>query len=651
MSNIENLLKKRKYRNSVENDSFVKGMLDNWMLDHPHYIIHYVSNSKSNIYNVLTDNAHHIIWDTSFWEIFSQFIYIIDEDILSLKFDQNAVIENSGYLIALFSKYLSKRFNYYESLSRQLGKNAEMFGYNILNNNLNKNTDEKQRYDFSIRLCKLFVFWHEVAHIEFQKYDSINALYKRQCNQVYSLLDSLPVEVFKDIPFFDEINDKIKKRKISPVLLEELSADLRAFQCLCSLEGIGENKKNFETLLFSYISLINFIIIKSTIDNHWDYHVNNKKNVEFSFIEILILRKTVFPSMICISLGASNLGNSLLFDLQIKFNNIELFFNNLYTIESEWYINSILNINYKTIYTKEIFCESFLMNTIKSHMQNITYNSSRKHLKYLFNKAHNTQHSKNSLDCIPLFFDFINNAVKNKDECITKNISDAYSRIARVYAENDNFISSQIMLSNALEIIEKISDKDIAIAFLYNNIGNVFLQIGDIDNAIKYYGISINIRIVCGEQQSINIATTYSNLGDAYLKSENYYQSLMYYLMAYQIKKKRYDENSTEIITLKEKLELFVKSQSNIPKFIIDTDMPFSLLKQNHENFPNDIEILKDYLFGIVREISIVSFDESSKLFIELLKLVNLNKHYSLLGVSDYAFANFKEQLKKELSI
>ena len=83
MSNIENLLKKRKYRNSVENDSFVKGMLDNWMLDHPHYIIHYVSNSKSNIYNVLTDNAHHIIWDTSFWEIFSQFIYIIDEDILS----------------------------------------------------------------------------------------------------------------------------------------------------------------------------------------------------------------------------------------------------------------------------------------------------------------------------------------------------------------------------------------------------------------------------------------------------------------------------------------------------------------------------------------------------------------------------------------
>ena len=97
-------------------------------------------------------------------------------------------------------------------------------------------------------------------------------------------------------------------------------------------------------------------------------------------------------------------------------------------------------------------------------------------------------------------------------------------------------------------------------------------------------------------------------------------------------------------------MELFVKFQSNIAKVIINTDVPLSILKHNCEKYPNDIEILKDYLLGIVSEISIVSFDEASELFIKLINLIKFNKHYSLLGVSDYAFINFKEQIKKELN-
>jgi len=651
VSNIENLLKKRNYKYSVENDPTIKKILDDWMDTHSDYVIHYVSNSKSDIYSVITDYSKHIIWDTSFWDLFLQFIYIIDEDILSLEFDQNTIIENSGYLIAIFLKYLSNRFNYFEPFAYQLEKKAEMFGYNILESNLNNNTNEKERYLFSVELCKLFVFWHEVAHIEFQKFDSINGLYKRQCAQVYSLLDNLPVEVFKDIPFLGDIIHKIEKRKIPPDLLEELSADLRAFQRLLFFKNLSENKKNFDTLLFSFISLINFIIIKSIIDKHWDFHINKNTNTVFSFIEIMILRKTILPSMLCISLGLPNLGNSLLYDLQTKYNGIELFFKNLSIIESEWYIKSIFDINYKIFYTPKISYEILLINTITSHMINLTYNISCKRLKYLFNKAHNVQHSKKSLDCIPLYFDFINEALKNINKGNKKNISDAYSRIARVYAENGNFALSQIMINNALDIIEKIPNKDNSIAFLYNNIANVFLLLEKIDNAIKYYEISINLRTQYREQQSINIATTHFNLGDAYFKSGNYPQSLMYYLMAYQILKKRYDENTAIIINLKERLKFFAKSQLNVSKIIIDMDTPLILLKQKYEKNLDNIELLKDYLLGIVRDLLIVSFNEACEMYIKLINLVKSNKHNLLINVPFYAFVNFKNQLTRELHI
>lgn len=649
MNNIDIFLKKRKYKYSAENDSTIKSIFDDWMDEHPDYIIHYVSNSKSDIYCVIINCSQHIIWDASFWDLFSQFIYIIDEDILSLKFDYSTIIENSGYLISIFSKYLSNKFNYYESLSNQLENYAEMCGYNILWQNLNKNPNEKEKYSFSIKLCKLFVFWHEVAHIEFQKYDSTNGLYKETCEQVYSLLDHLPTEVFKDIPFFKKILTQIEKRKIPPDLLEELSADLRAFQRLASFKNISENKKNFETLLFSFISLINFIIIKSTIDKHWDIYINKHKNTMLSFIEILTLRRTILPNMICMIWGIPNLGNSLLFDFQIKHDNIDLFFKNLSIINNEWFIKSILEINHKIIYTPKNSSEILLFNTIISHMLNITYVSSNKRLKYLFNKAHNIQHSSNSLDCIPLYFEYIDCAVKSTNQSNLKNVSDTYARIAKVYAENDNFVSSQIFINNAIDIIEKIPAKDISFAFLYNNIANVFLLLKKFDNAIKFYNISLNLRISGGEQQSINIATTNSNLGDVYFKMGDYIQSLMHYLIAYQILKTRYDNQADDIKRLKENLKFFSEIPSNVSKIIIEDSIPLSTLKRLYEKYPNNIEILKEYLLGIVRDLLILPFDEASTMYVELNNLIKENRDCSLIGIPYLAFTNFQKQLINEL--
>ena len=114
-------------------------------------------------------------------------------------------------MVGLFFNYLSKRYDYYPELSKQLNKRSYYFGYSILQENLYGNKFEKQSYDFLITLGKLFAFWHEIAHAEFHKFDVENSLYQRYFKLVYSILEELlQYNLSSDVPNWEDISEKIK---------------------------------------------------------------------------------------------------------------------------------------------------------------------------------------------------------------------------------------------------------------------------------------------------------------------------------------------------------------------------------------------------------------------------------------------------------
>ncbi len=645
MNNIDKFLIKNNYVDSIEKDS---NLLDSWIDKMEDYNIYYKTNPKSDIFtlNESDKKIYHIIWDSSFWDIYLKFYYIIDEKNLSPKLDTNMLIKDSGYMLALFFDYLSTRFGYYSELVNELRENAKNFGYQFLVDNLYGNLHESQTYDFEIMICKQFAFWHEIAHAEFHKYDDENGLYQHRVEVIYSLLENLPEE----ITFNTDIIEKIRARTISKDLVEELAADLRAFQRLMQFEELSNIKENLDRFIQAVNVLINFITIKSMLDKQWDHYVNQKNGIPPTSIETQILRRIFFPAIIYIAVGREELGDSIIYDVDTTQRNIELFCRNLDIIKNEWYIKLILDDNYNGI-DMDIYNQLNILNIISTHMSNITVETSCKRLKYLFNIAHTAQHSLTPLDSIPLFMKFIEYALKKENEN-KRNIGDAYSRMARVYAENGQFIKAEIMINNAVDIVEKIYKNDIYSAFLYNNIGNVFSLLNNNDEALKYYNSSMEIRVKFNDLDSISMAVVYRNLGVIYYRRQDSPLSLKYYLKAYRIMKRRYDMDNIELIRLKIELKAFAEFNSNVSGFCTSLKYPLYDLKQAYMEDIDDIDCLRNYLWGIVRDILLVPFDMACDLFIELVELVetNVNKDSTLLAFLLYGMTNFSKPLLTELS-
>ena len=255
---IDRFLEKRRYIFSPEKDDFIKDILEKWMISNPDYVIRFVSNSKSDIYTIKIpdDNFYYIIWDSSFWSLLEYFLYIIDERGLSLQYDYNSIIENNAYIGAFLLKYLSNRYSFFEPISKRLEREAKSLGYYILEANIDDYYHNELVSNLRIEICKMFVFFHEVAHIEFKKFDTENGLLKRESELVYVVLRGVPSDILKENFPFLNLKKKIEEQSISLEILEELAADLRAFQRLMEFESIAENKEILGEVFFSFISLM-----------------------------------------------------------------------------------------------------------------------------------------------------------------------------------------------------------------------------------------------------------------------------------------------------------------------------------------------------------------------------------------------------------
>lgn len=647
---IDRFLEKRRYIFSPEKDDFIKDILEKWMISNPDYVIRFVSNSKSDIYTIKIpdDNFYYIIWDSSFWSLLEYFLYIIDERGLSLQYDYNSIIENNAYIGAFLLKYLSNRYSFFEPISKRLEREAKSLGYYILEANIDDYYHNELVSNLRIEICKMFVFFHEVAHIEFKKFDTENGLLKRESELVYVVLRGVPSDILKENFPFLNLKKKIEEQSISLEILEELAADLRAFQRLMEFESIAENKEILGEVFFSFISLMDFIAMKSAIDGHWDHYFYHKKGEFSPYLETQLLRRLIFPYMICTSVGVEDLGISLAYDMEVRNKNIDLFSSVINIIGDKWYIKRNLEINHTSIYTLENIQEEKILNTVLSHMSKVTYKTSCKRIQSLFNRAHNAQHSNDPLSSIPLYQEYISQALAKENQ-YSKNIGDAYSRIARVYAENGEYEKSTIYINISIKIYDGLYIEDISTAFLSNNIGNVLLLLGRIDEAIKSYKDSAKIRIKFGEFQSRDIATVYSNLGDAYYLNGDVYQSLKYYLMAYNIIKDRYSGDNEAILKLKKPLEILANAQSNIKGVEVSISTPIDILKQKYESNISNNELLREYLLGLVRDILNAPFDEASKMYIELSELVERNCEESLGPIFFYGFLNIRKVLNEEL--
>ncbi|MBK6527938.1 MAG: tetratricopeptide repeat protein [Crocinitomicaceae bacterium] len=83
-----------------------------------------------------------------------------------------------------------------------------------------------------------------------------------------------------------------------------------------------------------------------------------------------------------------------------------------------------------------------------------------------------------------------------------------------------------------MKIREELGNKE-GIATSYNNIGYIYQNQGDYQNALKHYELSLKIRTEIDSKYGI--AESYNNIGGIYGRMEDHDKALEYYFLSLEI--------------------------------------------------------------------------------------------------------------------
>ncbi|MFD2563217.1 CHAT domain-containing protein [Aquimarina rubra] len=122
------------------------------------------------------------------------------------------------------------------------------------------------------------------------------------------------------------------------------------------------------------------------------------------------------------------------------------------------------------------------------------------------------------------------------------NIGLTYQNLLRYDLALDNYEKSLI-------IFQYCKKKDM-IAFIYDNMGNVFTKSGENNKAIEYYNKSIRIGTTLFGKYYLENGKSYKNIGDLYTDQKEYEKALSYYEKSLKIYLNAYGENNLKVANL-----------------------------------------------------------------------------------------------------
>lgn len=658
---IHSYLVTHHYTTGVEDESLVS-LFNSWTASNPDYLIHIVQSEKSKIHSIYdsSDKRYHIIWDTSYWDYLIYYYYICDEQNFFMSEDSITVREDSGFIIALFMSILAKRYSMNKDVSARLMEQASHFRYDVLHQCYEM---EKEQYEGILSLSKIFYFFREIALCEFQKYDEVDHLYNRQLDALYQALQMINGidNNYRDSQntMHQEIVSEIMNRRIPENIEREMAADLRSIQRIIDMISASANKKKMSNLIKAVQTVVKFSVIKSTVEEQWDFILGfSNENPMPRFSKIQVYRMRLFATGTCLLLSLE-LGMPLLHDIKEMTEYSDYMYIAIYELLKQESVSTILHNESLNGDTGLKFLDE-----ISRYMQTITEDMCCRKLKYLFNQAHAMRIGDNPMESIPVFKKFIALA-SGMNGFANSHIADAYSRIARTLADQKTeklTFRAEYFLLEALDMIATITEEDISISYLFNNIGNVFGSLRDyhISNgnddqahkmnvkAFEYYQKSLRSRLRGEPIESLNLSATYFNLGSCEAFHGGHPRAMRYYLAAYSIISPGYDRNDPTYTMLVKALQQLAEIPSNVWQVHFKNDMPLETARKAYEAEPNSEANLYQYMTCMTRDILRDEFNDAVRLYLTIFDLLE-KKNYprKFFETERFAFLNMRSRISE----
>lgn len=167
MNNLERYLRGSRKYFSYSKDNDIDKLRD------------YVSSSNVNVIvinshiarnEVVKSNGyHHIIWDTAYWISYERFAQIVLA-IMSNEFDENHYVKEIDYLDSILLQHLTYKYEYINSdYALIMAKESISCGFNDIDFVRSKTGALEQ----VIKLAKINLLSHEVAHVEFERHKDL----------------------------------------------------------------------------------------------------------------------------------------------------------------------------------------------------------------------------------------------------------------------------------------------------------------------------------------------------------------------------------------------------------------------------------------------------------------------------------------------
>ena len=147
-------------------------------------------------------------------------------------------------------------------------------------------------------------------------------------------------------------------------------------------------------------------------------------------------------------------------------------------------------------------------------------------------------------------------------------IANAYNNIGIIFGIKNkydkalnNFNTALLFHEKSLKIRENTDDKS-AIAASYNDIGNTYLKLGEIDTANYFLNMSLKINLAIGQKDGL--LTNYNLFSELFEKKQAFKQSLKYHKLYSDIKDSLFNEQSDKKITEMDSKYEFEEKEKNI---------------------------------------------------------------------------------------
>jgi tetratricopeptide (TPR) repeat protein len=638
-------------------------------------------NAKIDILGCGDEDRRYIIWDAAFWDFFSEFLFLCDETEVSPETDEAALLETSGFLLASVCNYLSHRYCDKAELAKSLSIFAqEVCKYKILSDVMNDwKRSRVSEYELKLLQVKVYTIFHERAHFKMAQDGELLSFLEEQFNSCLDLFkeNEIRLQTLQTLhsPAEKKATEKLFNRGFTQKQHEDLLADYKAYADTITL---NLDKNNSGLAHRGILHLHHFIVYKTLLDETWDSIVKGKYDhgdwePERNYFEIA--RNIICPNIRFTQSQASS--RSLLFELS-ELNNLfyDYYAKILYLVLDKHFYSIVNNSFNRNSLRRDSATGKILLSThrglvvpltssgahlemaineIERHFQTITNLNSEKTLEILFTLANNFRYLDSKI-AEESFLTFIERACdKHSDNY--RYICDAYSKLALIKAEEGKITEAKEYLGKAVSLVSEQNSKALSTAFLFNNIGNVFLALQDYKSANTYYLRSRDIRISHGDNCSLqHLVPISANISGAYLRDGMCLDALYYSLYAYRILVDRVDNGDPRWNSVLDQLTCIsqaIKLPVELENGYLEISDPETQTAYTREPSTfNDTHpkpsIYRAY--AIINEFRTAKPEEAVDKFIEIYETVNGCPDEELrLNLLVNAFYNFHKTLLKVL--